>query len=56
MQLTTLVALASFVSTAMAHTHVWAVWVNGVDQGDGRNRYVSLLTLDNSQNLTIMSP
>jgi len=30
------------VATALAHTTVFGVSVNGVDQGDGRNRYVSL--------------
>lgn len=36
----TLVALAAFVSTVAAHTTVWGVWVNGVDQGDGRDQYI----------------
>nr|AKR15724.1 copper-dependent lytic polysaccharide monooxygenase [Volvariella volvacea] len=40
MQLKSLVVLASFAASALAHTHVWSVWVNGVDQGDGRNRYI----------------
>nr|ALN96977.1 auxiliary activity 9 [Panus similis] len=30
----------SFVASAAAHTLVWGVWVNGVDQGDGRNIYI----------------
>ncbi|CAL1697487.1 unnamed protein product [Somion occarium] len=34
------VALVSLVASAVAHTTVWGVWVNGVDQGDGRNVYV----------------
>ncbi|RDB17907.1 putative endo-beta-1,4-glucanase D [Hypsizygus marmoreus] len=40
MQLTILVTLAACVVTAVAHTTVWSVWVNGVDQGDGRNSYI----------------
>lgn len=40
MRLTTFAALASFVASAVAHATVWGVWVNGVDQGDGRNQYV----------------
>ncbi|KDR78751.1 hypothetical protein GALMADRAFT_224003 [Galerina marginata CBS 339.88] len=40
MQLQKLFILASFVATALAHTRVWGVWVNGVDQGDGRDQYV----------------
>ncbi|KAK4237157.1 glycosyl hydrolase family 61-domain-containing protein [Achaetomium macrosporum] len=34
---TTMLALASTVS---AHTLMWSAWVNGVDQGDGRNVYI----------------
>jgi hypothetical protein len=40
MRLTSLIGLASAVTTAMAHATVFGVWVNGVDQGDGQNRYV----------------
>ncbi|KAF8159610.1 glycoside hydrolase family 61 protein [Crassisporium funariophilum] len=40
MQLQSLVVLASVIATAMAHTRVWSIWVNGVDQGDGRNLYI----------------
>ncbi|KDQ21541.1 glycoside hydrolase family 61 protein [Botryobasidium botryosum FD-172 SS1] len=29
------VAIASLISSAHAHTYVWSVWVNGVDQGTG---------------------
>ncbi|KAF8889380.1 glycoside hydrolase family 61 protein [Infundibulicybe gibba] len=39
MQFRTIV-LASLFSTAIAHTTIWSVWVNGVDQGDGRNVYI----------------
>lgn len=35
-----LFALASLVASVTAHTLVWGVWVNGVDQGDGRNLYI----------------
>ncbi|KAJ3571920.1 hypothetical protein NP233_g3444 [Leucocoprinus birnbaumii] len=31
---------ALWVSSALAHTRVWGVWVNGVDQGDGRSQYI----------------
>ncbi|TFK33469.1 glycosyl hydrolase family 61-domain-containing protein [Crucibulum laeve] len=40
MQLTTFLALAVAASTAVAHSTVYGVWVNGVDQGDGRNQYI----------------
>lgn len=33
-------ALLSLISCAAAHTTVWGVLVNGVDQGDGRNIYI----------------
>ncbi|CAI6097283.1 unnamed protein product [Clonostachys chloroleuca] len=33
----TILAMASVVS---AHTHLWSVWVNGKDQGDGRSKYI----------------
>ena len=32
--------LASLATSVSAHTLVWGVWVNGVDQGDGRNVYI----------------
>ena len=35
-----LIALATLITSATAHTLVWGVWVNGVDQGDGRSLYV----------------
>ncbi|KAF9453606.1 lytic polysaccharide monooxygenase [Macrolepiota fuliginosa MF-IS2] len=31
---------SSLISASLAHTTVWGVWVNGVDQGDGRNQYI----------------
>ncbi|KAH6909245.1 endoglucanase B [Coprinopsis sp. MPI-PUGE-AT-0042] len=40
MRAATLFGLASAVTTALAHTTVFGVWVNGVDQGDGQNRYI----------------
>ncbi|KAF9531732.1 glycoside hydrolase family 61 protein [Crepidotus variabilis] len=40
MQLKSLVVLASVLSTALAHTRVWSIWVNGVDQGDGKGVYI----------------
>lgn len=40
MRIAPFLALVPFVATAVAHTTVWGVWVNGVDQGDGRNKYV----------------
>ncbi|KAF9563943.1 glycoside hydrolase family 61 protein [Agrocybe pediades] len=40
MQLRSLLLSASLVSTALAHTRIWGVWVNEVDQGDGRDIYV----------------
>jgi cellulase len=27
-------------SVVSAHTHLWSVWVNGEDQGDGRSKYI----------------
>ncbi|KAI0798202.1 glycoside hydrolase family 61 protein [Abortiporus biennis] len=36
----TVVILASLVANVAAHTLVWGAWVNGVDQGDGRNLYI----------------
>ena len=35
-----LAVLSVFPSSALAHTLVWGVRVNGVDQGDGRNLYI----------------
>jgi cellulase len=41
MKFATLAVLASsLISASLAHTTVWSVWVNDVDQGDGRNQYV----------------
>ncbi|KAJ3553833.1 hypothetical protein NP233_g12556 [Leucocoprinus birnbaumii] len=41
MKLASLAILSSsFISCAYAHATVWGVWVNGVDQGDGRNQYI----------------
>ncbi|KAK7677830.1 hypothetical protein QCA50_019142 [Cerrena zonata] len=36
----TLAILASLATSVTAHTLVWGVWVNGLDQGDGRNIYI----------------
>ena len=35
-----LFSLSTLVASVTAHTLVWGVWVNGVDQGDGRNIYI----------------
>ncbi|GJE95537.1 glycoside hydrolase family 61 protein [Phanerochaete sordida] len=35
-----LLLLTSLAARAAAHTLVWGVWVNGVDQGDGRSVYI----------------
>ncbi|EAU85243.2 endoglucanase B [Coprinopsis cinerea okayama7 len=35
-----LFALVSAATSAVAHSTIFGVWVNGVDQGDGRNRYI----------------
>ncbi len=32
--------LAALASGVSAHSHMYGVWVNGVDQGDGRNVYI----------------
>ncbi|RYP34760.1 hypothetical protein DL767_004097 [Monosporascus sp. MG133] len=40
MRFATLSAAAALASTASAHTHMFSVWVNGKDQGDGRNVYI----------------
>lgn len=32
--------LTSLATSVTAHTLVWGVWINGVDQGDGRNVYI----------------
>ncbi|TFK74936.1 glycoside hydrolase family 61 protein [Pluteus cervinus] len=40
MKLLTIVSLAATICAVNAHTTVWGVWVNGVDQGDGRNIYI----------------
>ncbi|KAF5341837.1 hypothetical protein D9611_001357 [Ephemerocybe angulata] len=40
MRLVTCVALASAATTAVAHSLVYGVWVNGIDQGDGRDEYI----------------
>ncbi|KIP06739.1 glycoside hydrolase family 61 protein [Phlebiopsis gigantea 11061_1 CR5-6] len=36
----TLFSLSALVASVTAHTLVWGVWINGVDQGDGRNIYI----------------
>ncbi|KDQ19695.1 carbohydrate-binding module family 1 protein [Botryobasidium botryosum FD-172 SS1] len=33
-------ALASLATTAQAHTRVWGIWLNGVDQGNGVDNYI----------------
>jgi len=38
--LASLAVLASCIVTSYAHTRVWSVWLNGVDQGDGKNVYI----------------
>ncbi|KAJ3517764.1 hypothetical protein NLJ89_g313 [Agrocybe chaxingu] len=40
MQLQTFVVLASLLTAALAHTRVWGIWVNGVDQGSGVDQYI----------------
>ena len=41
MKITTALAISSFMlPCALAHTLVWGVWVNAVDQGDGRSVYI----------------
>ncbi|KIJ42694.1 lytic polysaccharide monooxygenase [Sphaerobolus stellatus SS14] len=40
MQLLSLLSTLAFATFAAAHATVWGVWVNGVDQGDGRNLYI----------------
>ncbi len=40
MHFSTLAAAAVLASTVSAHTTMFAVWVNGEDQGDGRNVYI----------------
>ncbi|TCD63847.1 hypothetical protein EIP91_004889 [Steccherinum ochraceum] len=37
---TTAVVLATCMSSALAHTLVWGAWINGLDQGDGRNQSI----------------
>jgi len=44
MQLQAFVLLASLITSAVAHCTVYGISVNGVDQGDGRNQYVSFAT------------
>lgn len=31
---------AALLGAAEAHTRVWSLWVNDVDQGDGRSTYI----------------
>lgn len=45
MKFTKLAFLASLVATISAHTTVWGVWVNGVNQGNGQNTYVPSLVI-----------
>lgn len=40
MQFTLATLLSVLAATATAHTTVYSVYVNGVDQGDGRNTYI----------------
>ncbi|KAK7753492.1 hypothetical protein SLS62_004567 [Diatrype stigma] len=40
MRFTALSAAAALASTVSAHTTMFSVWVNGEDQGDGRNVYI----------------
>lgn len=32
--------VAGLLGAAEAHTRVWSLWVNDVDQGDGRTAYI----------------
>lgn len=40
MQLNKLALLSSLVTAATAHTRIWGIWVNDVDQGPGLSTYV----------------
>jgi lytic cellulose monooxygenase (C1-hydroxylating) len=40
MKAASILTALSLALTAQAHTQVWSVWINGVDQGDGRNQYI----------------
>lgn len=40
MRLASFIALASAVVGTLAHLNLYAVWVNNVDQGNGRGIYV----------------
>lgn len=42
MQIPRIVFLASLITATMAHTRVWSIWINGVDQGQGVSTYVSI--------------
>lgn len=33
-------SLLALAATVSAHTQVYSVWINGQDQGDGRDRYI----------------
>ncbi|KAF5316037.1 hypothetical protein D9619_006355 [Psilocybe cf. subviscida] len=56
MQLAKLTFFSSLIGVALAHTRIWGVWVNDVDQGDGRDIYVrSPPTNDPVKNLTLDS-
>lgn len=45
MQLSKIFFLASLVTAAVAHTRVWSIWVNDVDQGEGVSTYVCILAI-----------
>ncbi|KAK0610709.1 glycosyl hydrolase family 61-domain-containing protein [Bombardia bombarda] len=49
------IAALAFASTASAHATMFSVWVNGVDQGDGRSVYIRSPT-DNSPIKDLASP
>lgn len=40
MKFSTVAAALASASAAYAHSHIYAVHINGVDQGDGRNQYI----------------
>ncbi|KAI0602892.1 glycosyl hydrolase family 61-domain-containing protein [Biscogniauxia sp. FL1348] len=40
MHFNTLAVAATLAATVSAHTRVYSIWVNGVDQGDGRSTYI----------------
>ncbi len=45
MQLTKIFFLASLITASLAHTRVWSIWVNDVDQGPGVSTYVCIISI-----------